>query len=83
MATAPAAALAHAPLVPGHDVRKNDVIRAKVDYEDVRVGDLGVVLGPCDRAMPGRDLRVCVLWRRTRAKNNWQPGKHVELAAPR
>ena len=83
VATAPAAALAHAPLVPGHDVRKNDVIRAKVDYEDVRVGDLGVVLGPCDRAMPGRDLRVCVLWRRTRAKNNWQPGKHVELAAPR
>ncbi|KAH8091248.1 serine/threonine kinase [Aureococcus anophagefferens] len=77
------AALAHAPLVPGHDVRKNDVIRAKVDYEDVRAGDLGVVLGPCDRAMPGRDLRVCVLWRRTRAKNNWQPGKHVELAAPR
>ncbi|KAH8064900.1 serine/threonine kinase [Aureococcus anophagefferens] len=35
------AALAHAPLVPA-DVRKNDVIRAKVDYEDVRAGDLGV-----------------------------------------
>ncbi|KAH8068111.1 serine/threonine kinase [Aureococcus anophagefferens] len=73
---------ARTPPSPRHDAR-NDVIRAKVDYEDVRAGDLGVVLGPCDRAMPGRDLRVCVLWRRTRAKNNWQPGKHVELAAPR
>jgi len=45
------------------------------------VGDVGVVVGPCDREMHARDLRVCVLWERTKAKNNWQPGRHVELAS--
>ena len=42
---------------------------------------MGVVVGPCDREMHARDLRVCVLWERTKAKNNWQPGRHIELAA--
>ena len=46
-----------------------------------QVGDVGVVVGPCDREMHARDLRVCVLWERTKAKNNWQPGRHIELAA--
>ena len=54
------------------------------EFEAVRtaqVGDVGVVVGPCDREMHARDLRVCVLWERTKAKNNWQPGRHIELAS--
>ena len=73
------AALEHARLVQGHAVTKGSRVRAKVAYEDTVVGDVGTVLGPCDRAMAGRELRVCVLWQRTKIKNNWQPGKHIEL----
>ena len=73
--------LDHAPLVPGHRIKKGDRIVAKVAYEETEVGDVGVVVGPCDREMHARDLRVCVLWERTKAKNNWQPGRHIELAA--
>ena len=73
--------LDHAPLVPGHRIKKGDRIVAKVAYEETEVGDAGVVVGPCDREMHARDcLRVCVLWERTKAKNNWQPGRHIELA---
>ena len=72
--------LDHAPLVPGHRIKKGDRIVAKVAYEETEVGDVGVVVGPCDREMHARDLRVCVLWERTKAKNNWQPGRHIELA---
>ena len=36
--------LAHAPLVPGHPIKKGDRIVAKVAYEDTQVGDVGVVL---------------------------------------
>ena len=54
---------------------------AKVAYEDTRVGDVGIVLGPCDREMQARDQRVCVLWERTKAKNNWQPGRPIDLEA--
>lgn len=67
--------VAHAPLVPGHPIKKGDAIVAKVEYEDTKIGDSGVVLGPCDRDMQARDQRVCVLWDRTKAKNNWQPGE--------
>ena len=73
--------LDHAPLVPGHRIKKGDRIVAKVAYEETEVGDVGVVVGPCDREMHARDLRVCVLWERTKAKNNWQPGRHIELAS--
>ena len=73
--------LDHAPLVPGHRIKKGDRICAKVAYEETEVGDVGVVVGPCDREMHARDLRVCVLWERTKAKNNWQPGRHIELAS--
>ena len=69
------------PLVPGHRIKKGDRIVAKVAYEETEVGGVGVVVGPCDREMHARDLRVCVLWERTKAKNNWQPGRHIELAS--
>lgn len=54
--------LTHAPLVAGAPIfRKGTRVVAKVAYNAVRVGDRGVVVGPCNvLTMPNAGKRVLV-----------------------
>jgi ankyrin repeat protein len=67
--------LAHAPLVQGSDIRKGDRVAARVAYGSVQVNDLGTVVGSGDQ----KSQRVCVVWDRDGAKNNWLPGAQLAV----
>ena len=67
--------LAHAPLVAGSDIRKGDRVAARVAYGSVQVNDLGTVVGSGDQ----KSQRVCVVWDRDGAKNNWLPGAQLAV----
>lgn len=69
--------LTHAPLVEGSSVRKGDRVSARVAYGSVQLGDLGTVVGPGD----AKSSRVCVVWNRDGAKNNWLPGAQLAVVA--
>ena len=71
--------LAHAPLVAGSHVRKGDRVAARVAYGSVQVNDLGTVVGSGDQ----KSQRVCVVWDRDGAKNNWLPGAQLAVVDAR
>ena len=78
-----AADVAPAPVVaaPGAPrILKGDVVVASVDYETVKVGDRGVVVGPCsDPAMSRADLRVLVDFD-GKAAYNYRCDTQIQLA---
>ena len=75
--------VAPAPVVaaPGAPrILKGDVVVASVDYETVKVGDRGVVVGPCsDPAMSRADLRVLVDFD-GKAAYNYRCDTQIQLA---
>ena len=55
--------------------RKGDRVAARVAYGSVQVNDLGTVVGSGDQ----KSQRVCVVWDRDGAKNNWLPGAQLAV----
>ena len=56
-------------------IREGDRVAARVAYGSVQVNDLGTVVGSGDQ----KSQRVCVVWDRDGAKNNWLPGAQVAV----
>ena len=69
-----------APLCHGSSVKKGDRVTARCCYEEVALGDRGVVVGRCSKmSLDNAHKRVQVDWGPQKGVSNWTLGKQLEL----